>query len=131
MYVRGTTFRNIAAILNETIYTFFLTLIIILIASSVNKSAELANDAILCLVERFPQRYNELNFYTHLQMKQKPSLTLWDIYKIDKSLLISVLGTLVTYGTLVGTIGSVQNLKNGEVSIMEGCNSSKLYSDTA
>ncbi|GIY58815.1 uncharacterized protein CDAR_227581 [Caerostris darwini] len=79
--------------------------------SSVNKSAVLAYDAIRCFAERFPHRFNELNFYSHLQMKQKPSLTLWDIYKIDKSLLISVLGTLVTYGYLVGTLGSVQMLK--------------------
>ncbi|GIX99522.1 hypothetical protein CDAR_104521 [Caerostris darwini] len=112
-------------------YYFFITLIIISIASSVNKSAELARDAIRCFAERFPHCYGELNFYSHLQMKQKPSLTLWDIYKIDKSLLISVLGTLVTYGYLVGTLGSVQELKNGEVNIMEGFNSSTLYSDTA
>ncbi|GIX93765.1 uncharacterized protein CDAR_606331 [Caerostris darwini] len=114
-----------------TIYFLVLTLIVILIASSVNKSAELARDAIRCFAERFPLHYNKLNFYSHLQMKQKPSLTLWDIYKIDKSLLISVLGTLITYGCLVGTVGSVQKLKNNEVSITNGFNSGTLHSYTA
>ncbi|GIX99520.1 uncharacterized protein CDAR_104501 [Caerostris darwini] len=100
-------------------------------ASSVNKSAELARDAIRCFAERFPHSYNELNFYSQLQMKQKPSLTLWNVYKIDKSLLISLLGTFVTYGYLVGTLGSVQELKNGEVSITNGFNSGTLHSYTA
>ncbi|GIZ04642.1 hypothetical protein CEXT_164861 [Caerostris extrusa] len=40
------------------------------------------------------------------------ALTLWKIYRIDKSLLISAIGTLISYGILVGTLGSVQNSNN-------------------
>nr|GBN99162.1 hypothetical protein AVEN_109244-1 [Araneus ventricosus] len=33
------------------------------------------------------------------------SLTIWKIYKLDRSLIISSFGTLLTFGILLGTLG--------------------------
>ncbi|GFR10062.1 uncharacterized protein TNCT_534451 [Trichonephila clavata] len=45
------------------------------------------------------------NSYQHF------TLTLWKIYAVDKALIISTLGTLLTYGMLLGTLGKALNFE--------------------
>ncbi|GIY10939.1 hypothetical protein CEXT_219781 [Caerostris extrusa] len=39
----------------------------------------------------------------------KTALTLGKMYRIDKSMLISAIATLISYGIVLGTLGSVQS----------------------
>ncbi|GIX84819.1 uncharacterized protein CDAR_490551 [Caerostris darwini] len=83
---------------------------IMLPASSVNESSAVAKEAIFSLPGYIPRHYKALKACVRKRFRQRePALTLWRIYRIDKPLLISTIGTLVTYGFLVGTLGSVQS----------------------
>ncbi|GBN53132.1 hypothetical protein AVEN_151987-1 [Araneus ventricosus] len=81
-------------------------LMVILSASSVNKAALTARNMVISLPGWIPQSYQEIKILVRRKYMKKVSLTLWKIYKIDNSLLISALGTLVTYGFLMGTLGN-------------------------
>ncbi|GBN42939.1 hypothetical protein AVEN_116640-1 [Araneus ventricosus] len=74
-------------------------------ASAANKAALIARDIVISLPGWFPESYQELKLLIRQKYKKKVSLTLWKLYKIDNSLLISALGTLVTYGFLMGSVG--------------------------
>ncbi|GIZ00926.1 uncharacterized protein CEXT_623731 [Caerostris extrusa] len=91
-------------------------LMIMLPGSVVNQNVEVAKGAILSCPGWYPNHYNELKTCVRTKFKQKKAtLTLWKIYYINKSLLISSLGSLVTYGILFGTLGTVQN--SGDVDV--------------
>ncbi|GBM44734.1 hypothetical protein AVEN_103197-1 [Araneus ventricosus] len=75
-------------------------------ASGANEAADMAKGAIKLMESRIPLRYRHSNMYLRQRLKPRVELTLWKIYKIDKSLLINSLGTLLTYGILLGTLGS-------------------------
>ncbi|GIY91005.1 uncharacterized protein CDAR_550201 [Caerostris darwini] len=78
--------------------------------AAVNRIAEVAKDVIISCPGWYPNHYNEVKACVRTRFKQKKSaLTLWKIYNIDKSLLISAVGSLVTYGILIGTLGTVQH----------------------
>ncbi|GFY41954.1 uncharacterized protein TNIN_323551 [Trichonephila inaurata madagascariensis] len=84
-------------------------LMIMLPASSANKDAKNARDIILSLPGWFPQHHRKLKLAVRRKFKQTEySLTLWKTYLINRSILISALGTLVTYGIVIATFGSVK-----------------------
>ncbi|GBM03242.1 hypothetical protein AVEN_142535-1 [Araneus ventricosus] len=90
-----------------------LLLIIMLPASAVNKAVDLAKNTLNSLPGWFPDRYETLKLIVLKKFKQQqPCLTLWKVYRIDKPLLVSTLGTLVTYGFLVGTLGTVRSSRS-------------------
>ncbi|GFU06027.1 uncharacterized protein NPIL_164511 [Nephila pilipes] len=95
---------NYVFIFGLIVYNFIILLMVILPAAAANHMATLANDLITSLPGWFPERYLELNVCICQKFKTKVSLTLWNIYKIENSLLLSALGTLVTYGCLIGNI---------------------------
>ncbi|GBL96950.1 hypothetical protein AVEN_182529-1 [Araneus ventricosus] len=92
-------------------FTYILWLLMVMLpAASVNKAIEVARNFVLSLPGWFPHHQNVLKKCIKMKIKHKKvSLTLWKIYKIDHSLLISSMGTLVTYGIIVGTLGAVQS----------------------
>ncbi|GIY99631.1 uncharacterized protein CEXT_483381 [Caerostris extrusa] len=69
-------------------------------------------ETVLSLPGWFPKQYSIIKMHVRRRFMPKTTLTLWKIYRIDKSLLISAIGTLISYGILVGTLGSVQNSNN-------------------
>ncbi|GFS41878.1 uncharacterized protein NPIL_599771 [Nephila pilipes] len=81
--------------------------IVIVSASAANRAAEVTSEAVLTLPGIFPKCYNELKAILRKNCKQKPCLTLWKIYKIDRSLIITAMGVLMNYGILVATLGSI------------------------
>ncbi|GFR02827.1 uncharacterized protein TNCT_232961 [Trichonephila clavata] len=84
-------------------------LMIMLPASSANKAAKNARDIILSLPGWFPQHHRKLKLAVRREFKQtKYALTLWKTYLINRSILISALGTLITYGIIIATFGSVK-----------------------
>ncbi|GIY94403.1 uncharacterized protein CEXT_369351 [Caerostris extrusa] len=91
---------------------FVLLLITLTPAAAANQAAAMAREIFLSLPAWFPERYSSIKLHVRRKFMHKTVLTLWKIYRIDKSLLISAIGTLISYGILVGTLGSVQNSNN-------------------
>ncbi|GFU13519.1 uncharacterized protein NPIL_435261 [Nephila pilipes] len=89
------------------LFHFSIIGIVLVSGSSANRAAELTKEAIMSLPGMFQKSYNELKVILRKNCKQQVCLTLWKIYKIDRSLIITAMGTLMNYGILVATIGSV------------------------
>ncbi|GFU06043.1 uncharacterized protein NPIL_164571 [Nephila pilipes] len=90
---------------------FLISLVaIIMSGADCNCVAKQAGDIINSLPGWFPQHYEMLKMHIRQKFKKTFVLTLWKVYVIKESLLVSALGTLITYGFLVGTIGIVQGL---------------------
>ncbi|GFT01303.1 uncharacterized protein NPIL_572201 [Nephila pilipes] len=73
-------------------------------AAGCNRASNVARNTIKSLPGFLPQHRKELKMYIRQRHGETVSLTLWNIYVIDESLLISAFGTLVTYGFFVGNI---------------------------
>ncbi|GFS41881.1 uncharacterized protein NPIL_599781 [Nephila pilipes] len=80
--------------------------IVIVSASIANKAAEVSKEAVMSLPGIFPKYYNELKAILRKNCKQQVCLTLWNIYIIDRSLIITAIGVLVNYGIIVATLGT-------------------------
>ncbi|GIY77253.1 uncharacterized protein CEXT_320781 [Caerostris extrusa] len=78
-------------------------------AAAANQAAAMAREFVLSLPGWFPKRYGIIKVHVRREFMHKTTLTLWKIYRIDYSLIISAIGSLISYGILVGTLGSVQN----------------------
>ncbi|GFY74934.1 uncharacterized protein TNIN_120201 [Trichonephila inaurata madagascariensis] len=87
-------------------WTFLLMLM--LPASSANKATKNARDIILSLPGWFPQHHRKLKLAVRRKFKQT-EYTLGKTYLINRSMLISALGTLFTYGIIIATFGSVKH----------------------
>ncbi|GFY49363.1 uncharacterized protein TNIN_160431 [Trichonephila inaurata madagascariensis] len=104
----GTDYLISACIFFGVVHYGILLLMILLSAAIANEAAMLAQDTAVSVPAWFRQNYRELKMMMRRKFKRKISLTLWKIYVIDKRLLISAFGNLVTYGILLGTLGSLQ-----------------------
>lgn len=100
---------------------FMHLLIILFSASTVNEIVATVRRSILSLPAFFPRHYQQLKMQVEQRFNRKVSLTLWKIYRIDRSVFISVVGTLLTYGFLLGTQVSVQTSNESSFTI---CNCS-------
>ncbi|GFR03776.1 uncharacterized protein TNCT_428791 [Trichonephila clavata] len=79
---------------------------VILSASTANSASLAAKEAIYSLPGKILQYYYKLEVLIRSDCMRDVSLTLWKIYKIDQSLILSALGTLMTYGMLLATMGN-------------------------
>ncbi|GBN38717.1 hypothetical protein AVEN_66625-1 [Araneus ventricosus] len=91
------------------IYFSIVLLSAIFSASEAVQAGKLARELIVSLPGFLPLRYTELKKIVRRNFKREIVLTLWKTYTIDRSLLFSALGTLVTYGILIATLGNVQS----------------------
>ncbi|GFY75501.1 uncharacterized protein TNIN_244241 [Trichonephila inaurata madagascariensis] len=82
---------------------------VIMSASSANRAIDVAKEAVISLPGKIPQYYNELKVILRKDCKHNICLTLWKIYKIDRSLIISALGVLMSYGFLIATLGTISS----------------------
>ncbi|GFR11989.1 uncharacterized protein TNCT_695811 [Trichonephila clavata] len=78
-------------------------LLIIISASMTNEIAKRAKITLRCLKYKIPPDLRETKFEEVLVKEN--NLTLWNIYVLDSSLLISSFGTLLTFGILIGSLG--------------------------
>ncbi|GFQ96647.1 hypothetical protein TNCT_143441 [Trichonephila clavata] len=85
---------------------------VIISAADANTAADVAKEAVMSLPGKIPQYYNELKIILRKDCKQNVCLTLWKMYKIDKSLIIYVLGVLMNYGILIATLGNLMYSKH-------------------
>ncbi|GFS64796.1 uncharacterized protein NPIL_121171 [Nephila pilipes] len=87
------------------IFHYSLSLVLsVILAADCNRTSNLARRTVVSLPGWFPQQYQMLKMLIRQRYKNEFVLTLWKIYVIDESLLVSALGTLVTYGFLVGNM---------------------------
>ncbi|GFQ94672.1 hypothetical protein TNCT_97531 [Trichonephila clavata] len=83
--------------------------IVIISASSANAAADVAKEAVMSLPGKISHYYNELKAILRKDCKQNVCLTVWKLYKIDRSLIPRALGVLLNYGFLIATLGTVNN----------------------
>ncbi|GBN76886.1 hypothetical protein AVEN_53894-1 [Araneus ventricosus] len=80
-------------------------LLIMVPASIANETTKRAKSNVLSLPHEILTTDKELKFGIKKCSFQEKFLTLWDIYVLDRSLLITAFGTLLTYGILLGSLG--------------------------
>ncbi|GIY07663.1 hypothetical protein CDAR_216701 [Caerostris darwini] len=105
--ISGTAFLEVT-IFRSGMY-FVLLMMILPSAAAANQAAATAREIVLSLPGWFPKRFSIIKLLVCRSFKSETALTLWNIYRIDKSMLISAIGTLISYGILLGTLGSVQS----------------------
>ncbi|GFT98458.1 uncharacterized protein NPIL_645441 [Nephila pilipes] len=79
-------------------------LLLMIPAAGCNRASNLAQDKIKSLPGWLPEHRKVLKMHIHQKHRKTFPMTLWNIYVIDESLLISAFETLLTYGFLVGKI---------------------------
>ncbi|KAG8176574.1 hypothetical protein JTE90_024237 [Oedothorax gibbosus] len=84
-------------------------IMIMLIGSNTVEAAKDAKVGIFSLPGKIPSKYEELKILMCRKFKRDSVLTLWNIYVLDRSLLLSSFGSLITYGILIGTLLKVQH----------------------
>ncbi|GFW48162.1 hypothetical protein TNCV_1614231 [Trichonephila clavipes] len=82
--------------------------LVILSASAANQAFFTAKEALQSLPWKIPQYRDKLKEMIRSQCMRSASLTLWKVYKIEPSLILSAMGTLVTYGMLMATLGGIK-----------------------
>ncbi|GFR14421.1 hypothetical protein TNCT_471 [Trichonephila clavata] len=86
---------------------FYYLSIQLLIMASASVTNELASK-VKCVMQCLPRssiQNPQRKFKFKKDLKQDNSLTLWKVYVMDRSLIITSIGTLLTYGILIGTLG--------------------------
>ncbi|GFS75884.1 uncharacterized protein NPIL_172181 [Nephila pilipes] len=73
-------------------------------AAGCNRALRMAQETINSLPGWLPQHRKVLKMHIRQKHSKTFSLTLWNVYVIDESLLFSAFGTLLTYGFLLGNI---------------------------
>ncbi|GFU74187.1 uncharacterized protein TNCV_2901611 [Trichonephila clavipes] len=91
------------------IYFSISLLMIIVPASVVNESLLSAKQTLVSLAVKIPQHAKVLTVIINDECLNEVSLTLWKIYKIHRSTVISAIGTLLSYGILVATFDTMKN----------------------
>ncbi|GFS48584.1 uncharacterized protein NPIL_508891 [Nephila pilipes] len=87
------------------VFYFSVHLLIMVSASITNELANKAKCIMLCLPYRHPTQDPKKKYKFEKDLNQESCLTLWKIYVMDRSLVITSIGTLLTYGILLGTLG--------------------------
>lgn len=87
-------------------------LLIMVSASIINEISERTR----CTFHGLPYRHlahkEELKNMLKKDFQHRVNLTLWNIYVVDKLLIITSLGTLLTYGILLGSLGNNTSRRN-------------------
>ncbi|GBO05982.1 hypothetical protein AVEN_107594-1 [Araneus ventricosus] len=112
VFLKQGNYYTYVFIFSGVVYYLLVLLSVILPAAAVNEAAEIAKSNILFMESWIPKPYRDSKIYLRQKLKQSVEMTLWKIYKVDKSLFITSLGTLLTYGMLLGTLGSVNKQNN-------------------
>ncbi|GFS48573.1 uncharacterized protein NPIL_508851 [Nephila pilipes] len=84
---------------------------IMISASATNELSRKSKNIVNNLVLQTSPKRQRLGYILRKNCSQDCTLSLWNIYVVDKALIISTLGTLLTYGMLVGTLGKALNFE--------------------
>ncbi|GFU01105.1 uncharacterized protein NPIL_79591 [Nephila pilipes] len=110
-YITANNEYLLAIIVSTLMYSFLLIMVIIS-ASVTNELASKAKYFMSNLPYRIPQQSQRIKYILRKNCTQDYSLTLWKIYVIDRSMLFTSFGTLLTYGMLIGALGNSFDQKN-------------------
>ncbi|GBM01921.1 hypothetical protein AVEN_269534-1 [Araneus ventricosus] len=80
-------------------------MLIMVPASITNGSVKITRKAVRHIPYGYFERYSELKSMLRKIVVQETYLTLWNLYVIDGALIITGMGTLLTYGILFATLG--------------------------
>ncbi|GBO00955.1 hypothetical protein AVEN_266428-1 [Araneus ventricosus] len=80
-------------------------LLIMVPASITNEAAKTVKRIVRSLPYEMPNSDKELKFGIQKCLFQWKFLSLWNIYVLDRSLIFTAIGTLFTYGILLGSLG--------------------------
>ncbi|GBM70886.1 hypothetical protein AVEN_28455-1 [Araneus ventricosus] len=86
----------------SAMFHLFLQMAIMISASIANEEDE---HVVQCLPCWIPKHENDLKLEFENEFRQNINLSAWKIYTLNRSLIITSLGTLLTYGVLIGTLG--------------------------
>ncbi|GBN99163.1 hypothetical protein AVEN_198638-1 [Araneus ventricosus] len=84
----------------SSMFLYMLYQLLLMIAGSITNEA--TNDTSNVLKNRYNKDFKSPKLEVDFSQN---SLTIWKIYKLDRSLIISSFGTLLTFGILLGTLG--------------------------
>ncbi|GFT36527.1 uncharacterized protein NPIL_658181 [Nephila pilipes] len=96
-------------LLSPILQNIMALLLLMISAAGCNRATNLAQETINSLPGRLPHLRKALKMHIHQRHSKTFPMTLWNIYVIDESLLISAFGTLLTYGFLFGNIRNVND----------------------
>ncbi|GFY58009.1 uncharacterized protein TNIN_266971 [Trichonephila inaurata madagascariensis] len=89
----------------STISFTILLLLILISASLTNETSSKTKNFMKNVPYRIPKGSERIKYMLRKNSVQEYSLTLWKIYIIDRSLIITCFGTLLTYGMLIEALG--------------------------
>ncbi|GIY88624.1 uncharacterized protein CEXT_590621 [Caerostris extrusa] len=75
-------------------------------ASLANETAHKTKQAVKCLLCQVPPHEKEIRIKFEKYLIQENNLTLWKIYTLDRSFIITSIATLITYGILIASLGN-------------------------
>ncbi|GFT28953.1 uncharacterized protein NPIL_233291 [Nephila pilipes] len=87
----------------NSIFYLVLQLMLMISASFSNELANKTKINMQCLPYEADENPEKMNFFKKTLI-QENGLTLWKIYVMDRSLVVGIFGTLLTYGILLGTL---------------------------
>ncbi|GBM28343.1 hypothetical protein AVEN_229527-1 [Araneus ventricosus] len=90
------------SLLFSAICSFLLQMIIMIPACLANEEAK---HVAQILPDWIPKHESDLKLEFEKEFRQQKFLSSWNIYFFDRSLVITSIGTLLTYGILLGTVG--------------------------
>ncbi|GFS33359.1 uncharacterized protein NPIL_428391 [Nephila pilipes] len=105
VFQKNMTTENLLPLLYCAIFYSFLLILIISSAALTNESINETKTFMHSLKCKIPLLFQEIDLNCTRNVLHSSSLTLWKIYEIDRSLLFSCIGALLTYGILIGTLG--------------------------
>ncbi|GFR11984.1 uncharacterized protein TNCT_695781 [Trichonephila clavata] len=101
----GTSKNYLLSLITPLIFYLSVQLLIMVSASVTNELANKVKQAMKCLPFQNANQDPNRIFKFKKDLNHNDSLTLWNIYVMDRSLVITSIGTLLTYGILIGTLG--------------------------
>ncbi|GFQ97615.1 uncharacterized protein TNCT_101351 [Trichonephila clavata] len=101
----GMTNGYFLSLLISLSFCLSIQLLIMISACMTNELASKVKCVVQCLPYRSSLQDPQRKFKFNKDLNQENSLTLWKAYVMDRSLIITSIGTLLTYGILIGTLG--------------------------
>ncbi|GFS75167.1 uncharacterized protein TNCV_718901 [Trichonephila clavipes] len=101
----GMTKNHFLSLIIPLIFYLSVQLLIMVSASVTNELANKVRRVIECLPYQNSTQDPKRIFRFKKVLNHEDSLTLWKVYAMDRSLVFTSIGTLLTYGILIGTLG--------------------------
>ncbi|GFY60785.1 uncharacterized protein TNIN_107371 [Trichonephila inaurata madagascariensis] len=101
----GMAKNHFLSLIIPLIFYLSVQLLIMVSASVTNELANRVRRVMECLPYQNSTQDPKRIFKFKKILNHDDSLTLWKVYSMDRSLVITSIGTLLTYGILIGTLG--------------------------